>query len=106
MACTAPQLIDKLAESGTGTGKLAVFRLALNANPKATAHDLLAACEGKVPEDTMAKARAFAGDAPKPEPARAESKQTPEPQAGAGAGGAAGKAAEKNEKPATGKGKN
>lgn len=104
MACTAPQLIDKLAESGTGTGKLAVFRLALNANPKATAHDLLAACEGKVPEDTMAKARAFAGDAPKPEPARAESK--PEPQAGAGAGGEAAKAAEKDEKPATGKGKN
>lgn len=102
MACTASQLIDKLAESGTGTGKLAVFRLALNANPKATAHDLLAACEGKVPEDTMAKARAFAGDAPKPEPAKAESKQT---QAGAGEGGADAKAAEKNEKP-TGKGKN
>lgn len=71
MVCTASQLIDKLAGSGTGATKIATFRAALEANPKASAHDLIAACEGKVPSGTMAKALAFAGPASQPEKAEA-----------------------------------
>lgn len=68
MACTAAQLIDKLAASGTGTGKLVAFRHALQQNPKASAHDLIDVCREQIPAGTLAKAIEFAGPAPKPEP--------------------------------------